>query len=128
MLLIQTIDYFIRIDLEFKPEGHLGSGIFGPAAGGSKGSGFKIEIVAYCGSPTLSLNSFSKLLPQNRVFQPERFIFLHRRSQKKNNVFWANYDASNPVESSGIVGKNFPFDLRIEALHRFEPGNRVELA
>ena len=23
------------------------------------------------------------------------------------------------VESSGIVGKNFPFDLRIEALHRF---------
>jgi hypothetical protein len=22
-----------------------------------------------------------------------------------------NYDASNPVESSGIVGKNFPFDL-----------------
>ena len=47
---------------------------------------------------------------------------------KKNNVFWANYDASNPVESSGIVGKNFPFDLRIEALHRFEPRNRVELA
>ena len=47
---------------------------------------------------------------------------------KKNNVFWGNYDASNPVESSGIVGKNFPFDLRIEALHRFEPGNRVELA
>jgi hypothetical protein len=40
----------------------------------------------------------------------------------------ANYDASNPVESSGIVGKNFPFDVRIEALHRFEPGNRVELA
>jgi hypothetical protein len=24
------------------------------------------------------------------------------------------------VESSGIVGKNFPFDLQIEALHRFE--------
>jgi hypothetical protein len=44
------------------------------------------------------------------------------RSQKEN------YDASNPVESSGIVGKNFPFDLRIEALHRFEPGNRVEFA
>jgi hypothetical protein len=43
-------------------------------------------------------------------------------------VRWANYDASNPVESSGTVGKNFPFDLRIEALHRFEPGNRVELA
>ena len=39
----------------------------------------------------------------------------------KKNVFWANYDASNPVESSGIVGKNFPFDLRIEVLHRFEP-------
>jgi hypothetical protein len=39
---------------------------------------------------------------------------------KKNNVFWANYDVSNPVESSGIVGKYFPFDLRIEALHRFE--------
>ena len=37
-----------------------------------------------------------------------------------NNVLSANYDASNPVESSGIVGKNFPFDLRIEALHRFE--------
>lgn len=36
--------------------------------------------------------------------------------------------ASNPVESSGIVGKNFSFDLRIEVLHRFEPGNRVELA
>ena len=35
--------------------------------------------------------------------------------------------ASNPVESSGIVGKNFSFDLRIEVLHRFEPGNRVEL-
>jgi hypothetical protein len=32
---------------------------------------------------------------------------------------------SDPVESSGIVGKNFPFDLRIEALHRFEPGNRA---
>src|SRR4029453_5630882 len=47
---------------------------------------------------------------------------------KKNNVFWANYDASNHVESSGIVGKNFPFDLRIDALHRFEPRNRVELA
>ena len=47
---------------------------------------------------------------------------------KRNNVFWANYDASNPVESSGIVGQNFPFDLRIEALHRFESGNRVELA
>jgi hypothetical protein len=31
------------------------------------------------------------------------------------NVFWADYDASNPVESSGIVGKNFLFDLRIEA-------------
>jgi len=30
-----------------------------------------------------------------------------------------SYD-SNLVESSGIVGKNFPFDLRIEALHRFE--------
>ena len=40
----------------------------------------------------------------------------------------ANYDGSNPVEASGIVGKNFPFDLRIEAFHRFEPGNRVELA
>src|SRR5919109_3402364 len=26
------------------------------------------------------------------------------------------YDASNTVEASGIVGKNFPFDLRIEAL------------
>jgi hypothetical protein len=38
----------------------------------------------------------------------------------KKYVFWANYDASNPVESSGIVGKNFPFDLWIEALHRFE--------
>jgi hypothetical protein len=36
--------------------------------------------------------------------------------------------ASNPVESSGIFGKNFSFDLRIEVLHRFEPGNRVELA
>ena len=36
--------------------------------------------------------------------------------------------ASNPVESSGIIGKNFSFDLRIEPLHRFEPGNRVELA
>jgi hypothetical protein len=35
-------------------------------------------------------------------------------ARKKNNVFWANCDASNPVESSGIVGKNFPFDLRIE--------------
>lgn len=32
------------------------------------------------------------------------------------------------IPSSGIVGKNFPFDLRIEALHRFEPGDRVELA
>ena len=32
---------------------------------------------------------------------------------------------SDPVESSGIVGRNFPFDLRIEALHRFEPGNRA---
>jgi hypothetical protein len=27
-------------------------------------------------------------------------------------VFWANYDASNPIASSGIVGKNFPFDLQ----------------
>jgi len=25
-----------------------------------------------------------------------------------------------PLESSGIVGKNFPFDLWIKALHRFE--------
>jgi hypothetical protein len=47
---------------------------------------------------------------------------------KKNNVFTSNYDASNPVEASGIVGKNFPFELRIEALHRLEPANRVELA
>src|SRR5258705_11160040 len=38
------------------------------------------------------------------------------------------FEFSNPVESFGIVGKNFPFDLWIEALHRFEPGNRVELA
>ncbi len=49
------------------------------------------------------------------------------RSSRSNGPM-GNYDASNPVESSGIVGKNFPFDLRIEALHRFEPGNRVELA
>ena len=41
-------------------------------------------------------------------------------SPKKNDVFWANYDASNPVESSGIVGKNFPFDMRIESVHRLE--------
>ena len=27
------------------------------------------------------------------------------------------YDASNPVESSGIVGKNVPFNLGIDALH-----------
>ena len=47
---------------------------------------------------------------------------------KKNNVFGQTMMLSNPVESSGIVGKNFPFDLRTEALHRFEPGNRVELA
>jgi hypothetical protein len=37
---------------------------------------------------------------------------LFGRSQKKDDFFWANYDASNPVESSGIVRKNFPFDLR----------------
>jgi hypothetical protein len=54
--------------------------------------------------------------------------YLPVQPRPKNNVFWTNYDASNPVESSGIVGKNFPFDLRIEARHRFEPGNRVELA
>jgi hypothetical protein len=32
--------------------------------------------------------------------------------------------ASNPAES-GIVGKNFSFDLWIEVLHRFEPGNAL---
>src|SRR5262245_4784343 len=47
---------------------------------------------------------------------------------KKNNVCWAIYDGLNPVESSGIVGKNFSFDLRVEAVHRFETGNRVEFA
>jgi hypothetical protein len=30
------------------------------------------------------------------------------------------HDASNRVEASGIVGKNFPFDLRIEALNCFK--------
>jgi hypothetical protein len=32
------------------------------------------------------------------------------------------------LESSVVVGKNFPFVLRIEACDRFEPGNRVELS
>src|SRR4029434_3306183 len=49
-------------------------------------------------------------------------------SKSKSPVKPLNYDASNPVEASGIVGKKFPFVLRVEALHRFEPGNRVELA
>jgi hypothetical protein len=38
------------------------------------------------------------------------------------------YDASNPVEPSRIVGKNFLLDLRPEPFHRLELGNRVELA
>ena len=42
------------------------------------------------------------------------------KAPKKNNVLWANYDASNPVESSAIVGKNFPFDLRIKAANGVE--------
>jgi hypothetical protein len=31
-----------------------------------------------------------------------------------HEILKTTFESSNPVESSGIVGKNFPFDLRIE--------------
>src|SRR5262249_49439880 len=53
---------------------------------------------------------------------------VRRLPPQKKNVLWRTMMFSDPVESSGIVGKNFPFDVRIDARHRFETGNRVEFA
>jgi hypothetical protein len=42
-----------------------------------------------------------------------------------SRIICGNHDASNPVESTGIVGKNFPFELPIEAIHRLERTYRI---
>ena len=48
----------------------------------------------------------------------------------KRNDFSSRYFCRplNPIKSSRIVGKNFPFHLWTEAVHRFEPCDGIEIA
>src|SRR5215813_6965939 len=52
--------------------------------------------------------------------QPVLTVQPLRSVQVVQTVRCANYKALNPVESPGMVGKNFPFDRRVEVLHRLE--------
>src|SRR4030095_12993366 len=76
------------------------------------------------------------LISTSRISENFRFSFtmiLHDQTLTEQGLSavrqeTVGYDASNPVEPSRIVGKNFLLDLRPEPFHRLELGNCVELA